>query len=220
MNVRFILLGWLTGIVALTSSHSPLVADEPGFVSLFDGKTLDGWEGNLKHFRVQDGTIVAGSLKEQIPNNEFLCSKKSYGDFELRLDARLQGQGDNAGVQFRSQRIPNHHEVSGFQCDIGRMKDKPIWGWLYDESRRKKFLAEASDGEKLKAALKTDGWNELVIRCVGPRIQIFVNGVPTVDYTETDANIARTGIFGLQIHGGPPAEASYRNIRLKELKAP
>jgi len=219
MNVRFLWRGCLLGAIAVAWLSSATRGEDAGFVSLFDGKTLAGWEGNLKHFRVQDGAIVAGSLKDKIPNNEFLCSKKEYGDFELRFEARLQGQGDNAGVQFRSQRIPNHHEVSGYQCDIGAMQNKPIWGWLYDESRRKKFLAEAADAEKLKAALKPDGWNELVIRCVGPRIQIWVNGVATVDYTEADASIARTGILGLQIHGGPPAEASYRNIRIKELKA-
>ena len=59
--------------------------------------------------------------------------------------------------------------------------------------------------------------NDLVIRCEGPRIQIWVNGLQTVDYTETDDKIARQGIIGLQIHSGPPAEASYRNIRLKKL---
>lgn len=199
----------------------PLLADEAddesGFVSLFDGRTLDGWEGNLKYFRIVDGAIVAGNLREKIPNNEFLCSTRKFSDFELRLEARLQGQGDNAGVQFRSERIPNHHEVIGYQCDIGRMQDKPIWGWLYDESRRRKFLTEA-DPAKLKAVLKPDGWNQLTIRCVGPRVQIWVNGLQTTDYTETDDKIARQGLFGLQIHSGPPAEAAYRKIRIKELK--
>ncbi|MFO0819162.1 MAG: DUF1080 domain-containing protein [Pirellulales bacterium] len=191
-------------------------AVEPGFTSLFDGKTLAGWEGKAKFFRVEEGAIVAGNLKEKIPNNEFLCSTERYGDFELRLQARLVGQGDNAGIQFRSERIPNHHEVIGFQCDIGGTNEKPIWGWLYDESRRRKFLAEAP-ADKLAPVVKKESWNDLVIRCEGPRIQIWVNGLQTVDYTETDDKIARQGIIGLQIHSGPPAEASYRNIRLKKL---
>lgn len=190
---------------------------EPGFVALFDGESLAGWEGNLKMFRVERGAIIAGTLEKPIPNNEFLCSKKSYGDFELRLDAKLVGQGDNAGVQFRSQRIPNHHEVIGYQCDIGLMQGKPIWGWLYDESRRKKFLAEAADQAALSKALKTGDWNSLVVRCEGPRIQIWVNAVLTVDYVERDGEIAREGLLGLQIHGGAPAEASYRRIRIREL---
>lgn len=191
-------------------------AEEDGFKPLFDGKSLAGWEGSEKTFRVADGAIVAGSRSEKIPHNDFLCTTAEYGDFELRLDARLVGKGDNAGVQFRSQRVPSHFEVSGYQCDIGRMEGKPIWGWLYDESRRKKFLAQA-DADKLAKVVKPDGWNELVIHCQGPRVQIWVNGLATVDYTEQDRNIAAKGIIGLQIHGGEPAEASYRNIRIKKL---
>jgi hypothetical protein len=183
---------------------------------LFDGKSLAGWEGNEAMFRVQDSAIVAGSLKERIPHNEFLCTKEEFADFELRLEAKLVGKGDNAGVQFRSRRVPNHYEVSGYQCDIGRMQGKPIWGWLYDESRRRKFLAEA-DAERLAKVVKSEDWNELVIRCQGPRVEIWVNGLKTVDFTETDDTIQRSGVIGLQIHGGEPAEASYRNIRIKKL---
>jgi hypothetical protein len=65
--------------------------------------------------------------------------------------------------------------------------------------------------------VKADDWNDLVIRCEGPRIQIWVNGVQTVDYTETDEAIPKSGRLGLQIHGGEPAEAAYRNIRVKKL---
>jgi hypothetical protein len=193
-------------------------ADEPGFKPLFDGKTLNGWEGNQSVFRVEDGAIVAGSSTEKIAHNEFLATKEEFGDFELRLQARLVGKGQNAGVQFRSQRIPDHFEMIGYQCDMGIMNGRPIWGWLYDESRRRKFLAEADDA-KLTGVLKADDWNDLVIRCEGPHIQLWVNGLATVDYTEADADISRRGRFAVQIHGGEPAVASYRNIRIKELNA-
>lgn len=190
---------------------------EPGFVSLFDGKTLDGWEGNPKMFRIENGAIIAGTQKERIPNNEFLCTTKTYSDFELRLQAKLVGKGKNAGIQFRSKRIPNHHEVIGYQADIGVMKgDQLIWGALYDESRRRKFLA-IGDQDELKKAVKPDGWNHFIIRCAGPHIQITVNGYLAVDYVEKEPGIARSGIIGLQIHSGEPAEASYRNIRIREL---
>jgi hypothetical protein len=192
---------------------------EPGFVSIFDGKTFNGWEGNLEMFRVEDGAIVAGTQKERIPNNEFLCTKKTYGDFELRLQAKLTGKGKNAGIQFRSKRIPNRHEVIGFQADIGVMKDDElIWGALYDESRRRKFLV-VGDQKELQKAVRQDGWNDFVIRCEGSRIQIRVNGYLTVDYVEKEADIVDSGIIGVQIHSGEPAEASYRRIRIKELKS-
>lgn len=191
---------------------------EEGFVSLFDGKSLAGWEGNLKIFRVADRAIVAGSLEKPIPNNEFLCTMKQFENFELRLKAKLVGAGKNAGIQFRSKRIPNHHEVIGYQCDMGVSgADHVIWGALYDESRRRKFLAEGKQ-EKLAAVLKSDDWNDFVIRCEGPRIQIWLNGYQTVDYKEAE-DVARTGVVALQIHGGKPAIASYKDIRVKELPA-
>jgi hypothetical protein len=190
---------------------------EPGFVAMFDGKTLAGWEGDEKVFRVEEGAIVAGSKTERISHNEFLASKEEFGDFELRLKAKLTGKGQNAGVQFRSQRIENHFEMIGYQCDMGTIgQGTSIWGALYDESRRRKFLVEP-DQEKLKAVLKPADWNGLVIRCEGPRVQIWVNGFQTVDYTEPDAQIAQRGRFGLQIHGGEAAEAGYKDIWVKRL---
>lgn len=190
--------------------------NEQGFRSLFDGKTLAGWEGDEGHFQVKEGAIVAGTLAEKIPHNVFLASQEEFSDFELRLKARLLGKGQNAGIQFRSQRVADHFEMIGYQCDMGMANGKPIWGALYDESRRRKFLVQP-DAKNLNAVLKADDWNDLVIRCEGPRIQIWVNGLQTVDYTEPDEKIPLTGRFGLQIHGGEPAEASYRDIRIKVL---
>jgi hypothetical protein len=188
---------------------------EKGFSTLFDGKSLKGWEGNAKIFRVEDGAIVAGNLKEKIAHNEFLCTEKRFENFELRLQAKLVGQGKNAGIQFRSERISNHHEVKGYQCDIGVMQSRSIWGSLYDESRRRKFLAHG-DAEKLNK-FAAEKWNDIVIICRDNHIQIWVNDVKTVDYQENEKDIPTDGIIGLQIHGGAPAEASYRNIRIKAL---
>lgn len=220
-----------TVFAAVFAAGSSLRADEPAssdrrpsddsaratdFQPLFDGKTLEGWEGDEAWFRVEDGAIVAGSLEKQIPHNYFLCTTEEYGDFELRLQAKLIGEGDNAGVQFRTKRIPNNTEVSGYQADMGRAWNRPVWGALYDESRRNKMLAEP-DPEALKKVLKPDDWNEMVVRCKGPQIEIFLNGVKTVDYTEKDEEIARRGVIAVQIHSGAPAEAWYRDIELRPL---
>lgn len=221
MTVRFRSLSVLltTGFLACASLGigSLLRAEEPKATKLFDGESLKGWEGNLKMFRVAEGAIVAGTLQEKIPNNEFLCTTKEYGDFELVLKAKLVGEGNNAGIQFRSSRIPNHHEVSGYQCDMGAAFNRLVWGALYDESRRRKMLAEG-DQAKIKEVFRAQDWNEFRIRCEGPRVQIWLNGVQTVDYQEMDDQVARRGIIGLQIHGGLPAEASYKDIELRELK--
>lgn len=207
--LRSTLLGML--LVALTTGLLSADEVEQGFTRVFDGKTLAGWEGNEKYFRVVDGAIVAGTLKENIPRNEFLCTKQEYEDFELRLEVKLVPAAGNAGIQFRTKRIPNHHEVSGYQADVGQ----GWWGKLYDESRRNKILAGE---DKLGDKLKKEDWNEYVIRAEGKRIQLWVNGQQTVDYTEKDDNIDSKGVIAVQIHSGGPCEASYRNIRIQELK--
>ncbi|MCX5646199.1 MAG: DUF1080 domain-containing protein [Phycisphaerae bacterium] len=194
--------------------HLFLQEGSTSVVSLFDGKTLDGWEGSPDFFHVQDGAIVGGTLGKPTPRNEFLSTKKAYGDFELRLKVKLLGdpKAANAGVQIRSRRIPNHNEMIGYQADMGQQ----YWGCLYDESRRNKVLAQA-DPEKLRNVLKAGDWNEYVIRCVGPRIQLWLNGVQTVDYTEADKSIEQTGLIGVQIHAGPPAEAWYKEITIRTI---
>jgi hypothetical protein len=187
-------------------------SDKDGWVELFDGRSFDGWEGNLDWFRIEDESIVAGRLDRPIPRNEFLATRKTYGDFELTLQVRTKGDGANAGIQFRTRRIPDHHEVSGYQADVG----SGWWGKLYDESRRNRILA--GDDESAPASLaRADEWNDYRIVCRGDRIQLFLNGQQTVDYTEPDADIPREGIIAVQIHGGPPSEAWYRRIRLRKL---
>jgi len=185
-------------------------------VRLFDGKTFNGWEGNLKIFRIEQGAIVGGSLQAKVQRNEFLCTTKEYSDFALRLKFKLLGdsRGANAGIQFRTERIPNHHEVIGYQADVGQN----YWGALYDESRRRKVLAGPTP-EEVEKLFKPNDWNEYVIRAEGRRIRLELNGRQTVDYTEPDETIKQTGCICLQIHGGPPSEAWYKEITLEALPA-
>lgn len=197
-------------------AQPPPIELEEGYQLLFDGKTLEGWEGNRDWFRIEDGAIVAGGLDRSIPHNEFLCTQRHYGDFELKLHARLRGTGDNAGVQFRTARVPESTEVSGYQCDIGTAWNRPVWGALYDESRRNRMLAEGAT-DTVASALRSGEWNALMVRAVDNHIQIWLNGILTVDYTETEPNIARKGVIALQIHSGPPSEAWYANLRIREI---
>ncbi len=183
-----------------------------GFQSLFDGKSFTGWHGNEKIFRIQNGEIVAGSLEKMVERNEFLRSNKEYDDFELKLEFKLLGEKTNAGVQIRTAEIPDHHEVIGYQADLGH----GYWGCLYDESRRKKILAGPPKDQR-DIPVRMNDWNSYRIRCAGPRIQIWINGVQTVDFTEEDPQIPLKGIIALQIHGNLINQAHYRNVRLREL---
>jgi hypothetical protein len=98
----------------------------------------------------------------------------------------------------------------GYQADMGQI----YWGCLYDESRRRKVLA-GPDQKELASVVNFDGWNDYAIRCRGNRIQLWVNGVQTVDYVEADESIRQSGVIGLQVHSGKPVEAWYKNIRIK-----
>lgn len=191
-----------------------VIAAEP--VALFDGKTFAGWEGNIdKVWRIEDGALVAGSLTQKQEKNDFLATTKEYGDFELTLKWKLEGTEGfvNGGVQFRSQRIPDHHEVIGYQADLGAGYD----GALYDESRRKKMLAQPSKEVLAKAQKSLGEWNEYRIRAEGPRIRMWLNGIQTVDYTEAEPGIAMTGLIAVQIHGNATSVVRYKDLMITGL---
>jgi len=204
---------WVGVVVAVAAAAWGAEAMEEGFAPLFNGKDLTGWEGDAKLWVVEDGVLIGRSTG--IKYNDFLATAKSYGDFVLRFQVKLVENKGNSGVQFRSKRVPPpSHEVAGYQADIA----PGWWGKLYDEARRNKVLAGPSD-EVLAKALKPGEWNDYEVAAVGSKIELSINGVTTVRYTEEDEKIAREGIFAVQIHSGGPMEVQFRNIRIKEVKA-
>jgi len=185
---------------------------------LTDGKTFDGWEGDTtQQWRIEDGAFTSGALDKKQARNDYLATKKEFGDFELTLKWRLQGTEGfvNGGVHFRSKRVPKGTEVSGFQADLGAGYD----GALYDHLRRSKVIQRPSKEVLEKARKPTGEWNDYRIRAEGSRIQIWLNGVQTVDYTETDPSVETTGIIAIQIHGNSNAIVSYKDIAITELTA-
>ena len=179
---------------------------------LVDGQTFAGWNGDTENvFHIVDGAIAAGSLDAPNPHNDFLTTEEEYLDFDLTLEAKIEGEGGNAGIQFRSKRIPDHFEMIGYQADM--TSDGAYWGSLYDESRRNRFLAQP-DPEQIKRLYRPNEWNRYRIVCWGSRITIYLNGEKTVDYVETEFP-PQPGLIGLQIHGGPPSRALYRDIRIE-----
>ena len=182
---------------------------------LFDGKSFAGWEGDTSHFwRVEKGALIGGTLKQTVAHNDFLCTTREYKDFDLRLKVKLEGTGFvNGGIQLRSQREKQPaFEMIGYQADMG----EGYWGSLYDESRRNKTLAHPH-AAVVKRIVKTNDWNEYVIRCEGPHIRLWLNGILTVDYTEDEKELPASGLIGIQVHGGGKSEASYREITIEEL---
>lgn len=182
---------------------------------LFDGVTFDGWEGDIKSvWRVENHEIVGGSLVKKQEKNNFLCTIKRYANFDLRLKIKLTGTNGfiNSGIQFRSERVPGSHEVAGYQADFGAGHD----GALYDESRRKKFLARPDDS-LLNRNSQVGEWHDYRIRARGNHIELWVDGIQTVDYTETEQGLLGNGVIGLQVHGNGVAEVRFKDLVIEEL---
>jgi hypothetical protein len=211
MKTSLFLLAFVVTTTGCISTHQKEKA-----ISILDGKTFHGWEGDTnKTWRIENGAIVGGSLKEKVPHNEFICTERMFTNFVLRVKFKLIGNEGfvNGGVQVRSKRVPNHFEVSGYQVDLG---EPTWWGCLYDEARRNKVL-DQSNMDEINKVLKRGDWNQYEIRCEGKRIQAWLNGQQTFDYTEPDDSIPQSGVIALQVHGGGKTEASYKDILVEKL---
>lgn len=204
----------IRSFLLLLASFTALHA-EP--VSLFDGKTLDGWEGNTKIWRVEDGVITGGTTTGKVKTNYFISTKESYQNFELKLTIKCSGNPEtgliNSGIQIRSQRVPGGEGVAGYQIDCG----DNWFGKIYDEHRRRKPIAMPVDEAALQEAVDTFGWNEYRIRAEGARIRVWINDVLATDYTEKDPNIALDGVIAPQVHKGGNALVQFKDITIEEL---
>jgi hypothetical protein len=206
-----------SGLAILFASSLSAAAADEGWVSLFDGKTLEGWtvRGGFATYKVEDGTIV-GTTAEGSPNT-FLC-KGDFHDFVLEAEV-LCNPKLNSGIQVRSHvygaESPKKGVVYGPQCEIA-LRESGTAGRFYDEGRRGKWLAEIK--EDAKVAFKDDVWNRYRIVVQGNRYRSWVNGVAASDFTD---DLDRQGFVGLQVHGiargAGPYEVRWRNMRIKEL---
>lgn len=206
--------------------------EEAGFQSIFDGKTLNGWEGDPNFWRVEDGAIVGQTEKEKQPKqNTFLIWRGGKpADFELKMDYRLTGF--NSGIQYRSIELADlKYAMKGYQAD---MDGEQQWtGQLYEE-RGRGFLAlrgqicYVPDGKKvgsvgtlgesaeLKKFINADGWNQLHIIARGNTLIHLINGhVMSVLVDDDTANRKMDGLIGIQCHLGPPMKIEVKNIRIK-----
>ncbi|WP_262246329.1 3-keto-disaccharide hydrolase [Parapedobacter soli] len=185
-------------------------------VELFDGVTLDGWQpvdpADAHFWTVADSCIIGGDGHTDVPKNTYLRTTREYGDFELRCLFRLSGDHAtgfiNSGIQYRSAVV--NDDIVGYQADIG----DGHWGDLYDEHRRE--LLVPGDLRSLNRILNRDGWNSYIVRVRGNHHELYINGVKTCDYIETDPNIPTNGIIAIQLHGGGAAKVQFRDITITE----
>jgi hypothetical protein len=220
--------GMRTGIEPMTPD------DHTGFEQIFDGKTLKGWDGNPEAWRVENEAIVGESTADKpLKANTFIIYRGSQpGDFELKLDYRINST--NSGVQYRSAELPDVGKwvLKGYQADIDF--GNVFTGQLYEERGRgflalrgqvtllqkgkKQIIANLRSGDELKAAIKTNDWNQLHIIARGNRLTHILNGHLMAEVIDDDpAGRAMGGLIGFQMHTGPPMKVEYRNIWLKNL---
>jgi hypothetical protein len=205
---------------------------EEGFIPLFNGKNLEGWEqhSGAAEYRVEDGAIVG----KTVPNtgNSFLCTVRKYSDFILEIEFKVD-PSMNSGIQFRSNYYEKETEVEingdkkkfpadrvhGYQFEIDP-SPRAYTGGVYDEGRRG-WLFDLKNNEAARKAFKQNEWNQARIECRGDSIKTFINGVLAADFKD---DMTKEGVIALQVHGiGKKTEAvgkevRWRNVRIKELK--
>jgi serine/threonine protein kinase/formylglycine-generating enzyme required for sulfatase activity len=198
----------------------PVKPDRQGFVPLFNGKDLTGWQGLPHYWSVKDGAIVGSTYPAGITYNTFLCSKNKYKDFELQFQVKLTGKGwsGNSGVQIRSETFkPEQFAVKGPQADMGEAGNLNCWGSLYGEALPGVGMMREAPQDVVKKALKKNDFNDYSIKCVGKHVTIKLNGATTVD--EAFPNLPDEGTIAWQLHSGPPMEVIFKNVQFKDLSS-
>jgi hypothetical protein len=211
-------------------------AEDEGFKPIFNGKDLEGWDGNQKLWRVEDGAIVGETTKEnRIQLNSFLIWRGGKpADFELKAEFRLPKKGfGNTGIQYRSWEEKEKWRVSGYQADMD--SDNKYTGICYGENYRgilaqrgertvigkngkPKVAEKFADSAELAKAIKKQNWNEYHLIVEGNHIIQKINGQMMCEVTDEDTQARRDGIIALQLHVGDPMKVQFKNLRLKELK--
>jgi len=213
-----------------------LDADEPGFRPIFDGKTLDGWEGDAKYWHAADGMMTGEITPETIiKSNTFIIWRGGEPeDFELKVDYRITS-GGNSGVNYRSVVVPdpvtpsNRYAMRGYQCDIDGQNR--YTGNNYEEkgrlflavrgqmthvtgTRLPVILSTLGDNQEL-ARLLRDGWNSIHIEARGNIVAHSINGRLMSMVVDDDPKRERKGLIGVQVHVGGPMRVDYRNWRIR-----
>ena len=195
-----------------TTDKQETVVEE--WIDLFNGNDLTGWvqrNGEAK-YTAENGEIV-GTTVLNTPNS-FLCTEKDYADFILEFEV-LVDTALNSGVQIRSHSIPeyNNGRVHGYQIEIDP-SDRAWSGGIYDEARRG-WLANLENNPEGRKAFKNNEWNKYQVEAIGNTIKVWINDVPTAEYTDTLDD--PSGFIGLQVHStniDRPMQVKWRKIRI------
>jgi hypothetical protein len=217
-------------LAAMLCGTARAADEDPGFVSMFNGRDLTGWEGKPGGWWVEDGTITSESTPEKpCPKCHYLYWRGGKpGDFEMKLKFRLVG--GNSGIQFRSREVPEW-DTWGYQAD---MEVGPQWTgalfqhdrWAVGERGQKveidengqKTITKIGDPAELQKVIKPEDWNEYEILAHGPEVILKINGVVMTHVVDRDKKLAcQRGVIALQMHPGPPMKVQFKDLKIKVL---
>ena len=204
-------------IASLLSAENTVSLPKPdaeGWINLFNGKDLTGWNGDPKVWRVKDG-YISGEINKLAGGNTFLIFKEPFSNYALELEVLLVGRKGNSGIQYRSkhsERGANKWVVKGYQADFAN----GCWGKLYEEGGRGALAWKYKDkAPEIKA---NDGWNHYRITANGSRLKQELNGTVTIEFDDKDlTQAAKRGVIALQYHSPGGFEVRFRNIKIKLL---
>ena len=196
-------------VAALLLFWSFALFAQDGFRPLFNGRNLDGWDGDPRLWSVRGGVIVGSTDTASLTHNSFLISKQSFGNFILRAECKLRNH--NSGIQFRSEALPDW-VVRGYQAD---MAADNYWGNIYEERGKRGTMVDGWKGKGEKV-VKLKDWNDIELLCEGDHINVKLNGLETADLHDS---LKLDGIIAFQLHKGPPMEVYFRNVEIKVLKS-
>ena len=203
----FCVWGGLMMAIAMMLAGPAAADDHGGFKPLFDGESLEGWHNP---YEWGEAYIENGEIRLIADDKFFLVTDKEYGDFVFEAEVKMPKGKANSGFMFRAHEKKN--KVWGYQAEVDP-SDRAWSGGLYDEGRRA-WLNRLRGQPKKQAAFDRTKWNKYRIKCVGDRLQIWVNGVKTTDYRDP---LDQAGHLALQHHGEDGKIYRFRNIRVKEL---
>jgi hypothetical protein len=212
----------------------PASADT-GYEPIFDGKTLDGWEGDPKYWRVENGSLVGEvTLETLLKYNTFIIWRGGVTkDFDLKVEYRITS-GGNSGINYRSVELPGvKYVMRGYQADIdGRNR---YTGQNYEErgrtfnaqrgqitrippGKKAEVIGSVGEADALAAFIKNDDWNDYQVIARGNTLIHILNGhVMSVVVDDDPENRRMDGLLGVQVHVGPPMKVEFRNFRIKKL---
>ena len=196
------------GLLIVFSSFSTAIAadqDEEGFVSIFDGKSYDGWKINesTQTWKIADGAFVANGTRSHL---FYVGDDKPFVNFELKVDVMTK-PGSNGGIYFHTEFQSEGWPAKGYESQVNNThRDPQKTGGLYNTAK------------VLEAPAKDNVWFTQHIKVQGKHVIVKIDGKKVVDYIEPDDKEGPVklgqGTFCLQGHD-PGSTVYFKNVRVK-----